>query len=171
MHHQTIDLSIPCYGLAKNFIQVFPADLIETSKWAFWLAQCNYSSAFCFLCFYMLLLTFCISSTFHTFIASISHLFTRSACVNLLAVHSSFHWLRFHSFFTFLVIYVPNSFLSQPATCSFFLALLGWFIHLLTYGCVLFITSFFHLSIIPWFSHLFSGSCSCPPLYSFIIQQ
>ena len=156
-------------GLAKNFIQVFPEDLMETSKWAFWVTQCNYSSAFCFLCFYMQLLIFCISFIFHTYIASFSHLFTHSSCVNLLAAHSSTDCAFIH-FLLPLFIYVPNFLLRQPATCSFFLALLGWFIHLLTYGCaLLFITSFFHLSISPWFNHLFNGSCGCPPLYSFII--
>lgn len=122
-------------------------------------------TCFLFLCFYILLLTFCLSFTFHTFIASVSHLFTRSSCVNLLAFHSSFHWLRFHSFLTFLV-YLRTQFLTQPTSSLFILSRFTWLVHSSAHLWMCSIHhSFFHFSLIPWFSHLFSGSCSCPPLY------
>ena len=116
----------------------------------------------CFLFFmFLYALTFCISFTFHTFIASISHLFTRSACVNLLAVHSSFHWLCFHSFFTFLV-YLRTQFLPQSTSNLFILSCFTWLVHSSAHlwMCSIhhFILSFIHYSLvqsfIQWFMQL-----------------
>lgn len=128
------------------------ADLYGNIQESFLTDPMQSRTCFLFLCFYILLLTFCLSFTFHTFIASVSHLFTRSSCVNLLAFHSSFHWWRFHSFLTFLV-YLRTQFLtSQPAACSI-LSRFTWLVHSSAHLWMCSIHhSFFH------FSPLFLGS-------------